>query len=499
MTIINKTLILIAFTFILKSHCYCQNSFKINFICNDTLKQNTFFYILRPLGKIPLQLTDKYPLTKNPIKKFDTLYSTKCDYLVNDTSTCIFTDGFGRESFIIPGDTLVLNFQKIKKPLKERKLNDGKGMNIFFNTFTYNGKNKFIYSLFDSLAFNTNLTIHQNEIYAKNTGDDFQRFFDTVTLVFKNRVKYTSHYCSKYKIPDNIKNLAISEIHSAYILNLINQFPLINKSLNYSNFPLAYLDTLANVVFDDPKLFFNSYYYPEAAFWYFNAFQKDITNKGFENKPFYNALTKITNKKCQNQRINEYLNVGYLSNRDLSDSTFFSLVSEFKRIFPKSAYQHYVDSIATLRKNEKVLTIDSALATPILDLSGNRKMFSEIIEPNEITLIDCWASWCNPCLIELPYSNELELKYKNKVKFVYLSLDKDKSKWIEKANTLKLKSNSYLLNMEFKSNFAKFFKISSIPRYLIFDKKGQIVNDDAPRPSHKIDFSKTIDALIDAK
>jgi hypothetical protein len=39
--------------------------------------------------------------------------------------------------------------------------------------------------------------------------------------------------------------------------------------------------------------------------------------------------------------------------------------------------------------------------------------------------------------------------------------------------------------------------MGSIPRYIIFDKKGQIINDDAPRPNNKEALVKILDALIE--
>ncbi len=45
-------------------------------------------------------------------------------------------------------------------------------------------------------------------------------------------------------------------------------------------------------------------------------------------------------------------------------------------------------------------------------------------ESDSVFIINFWATWCKPCVAELPYFFELEEKYKNKkVGFLYVSLD----------------------------------------------------------------------------
>jgi len=51
--------------------------------------------------------------------------------------------------------------------------------------------------------------------------------------------------------------------------------------------------------------------------------------------------------------------------------------------------------------------------------------FDEIINKNSLALIDCWASWCGPCLALAPTIEELAQEYAGKVLVGKLDVDKN--------------------------------------------------------------------------
>lgn len=107
-------------------------------------------------------------------------------------------------------------------------------------------------------------------------------------------------------------------------------------------------------------------------------------------------------------------------------------------------------------------------------------------EKGELLLLDFWASWCAPCIEELPHSKLISDKYSSSLKIIYISMDTDSIAWrrsVKNNASLVNINNSYLLLGNFNSSFAKQNSISSIPRYMLVNKKGQIINADAPRPS----------------
>lgn len=100
--------------------------------------------------------------------------------------------------------------------------------------------------------------------------------------------------------------------------------------------------------------------------------------------------------------------------------------------------------------------------------------------------VDLWASWCGPCRIEMPYMTQLRNKYsEEQLAILSISLDKkeDRDKWLKAIEDLKMNWPNWIVFGGFESNFTRKYNITAIPRYLLIDPEGRIINANAPRPS----------------
>ena len=100
--------------------------------------------------------------------------------------------------------------------------------------------------------------------------------------------------------------------------------------------------------------------------------------------------------------------------------------------------------------------------------------------------IDVWATWCGPCIAEIPALKEVEKEYHGKnIEFVSISIDerKDFEKWKKMVADKELKGIQLFADNDWKSEFVKSYAIDGIPRFILIDTEGKIVSADAPRPS----------------
>ncbi|WP_434035693.1 TlpA family protein disulfide reductase [Formosa sp. 4Alg 33] len=100
--------------------------------------------------------------------------------------------------------------------------------------------------------------------------------------------------------------------------------------------------------------------------------------------------------------------------------------------------------------------------------------------------IDVWATWCGPCIREIPALKETEQQYHDKnIEFVSISVDKQKDfeKWKKMINDKELGGVQLFADNDFQSKFIKDYVINGIPKFILLDPSGNIVNANAPRPS----------------
>lgn len=112
--------------------------------------------------------------------------------------------------------------------------------------------------------------------------------------------------------------------------------------------------------------------------------------------------------------------------------------------------------------------------------------------------IDVWATWCGPCRAEIPSLKMVEEKYHGKnIAFLSISVDenKDHEKWKTFVTEKQLGGVQLFADKNWNSEFIKYFEINSIPRFLLIDPSGKVVNADADRPSNPR-LQKTLDALL---
>ncbi|KQS32995.1 TlpA disulfide reductase family protein [Dyadobacter sp. Leaf189] len=116
----------------------------------------------------------------------------------------------------------------------------------------------------------------------------------------------------------------------------------------------------------------------------------------------------------------------------------------------------------------------------------------------KFVFIDLWATWCAPCIAEIPHLKNAQERYKGKkVVFVSLSVDyqKNHDKWKKFVMEKNLTGVQVIADKAWQSQFIKDYAVSSIPRFILIDPEGKVLNADAPRPSSH-EFIDELDKLL---
>ena len=114
------------------------------------------------------------------------------------------------------------------------------------------------------------------------------------------------------------------------------------------------------------------------------------------------------------------------------------------------------------------------------DINGKDAKLSDY--KGKVVVVDVWATWCPPCKKEIPYLEELQQKFKGQdVVFISVSFDTDHAAW--KKMILEKQMGGVQLISYRKGTLVDDYEITEVPRFMVFDKKGNVVSTNAPRPS----------------
>lgn len=116
-----------------------------------------------------------------------------------------------------------------------------------------------------------------------------------------------------------------------------------------------------------------------------------------------------------------------------------------------------------------------ALKEILVSTKLEKTTLNQILEAHQgkTILIDVWASWCKDCIEALPKLKELQRNHEEVI-YVFLSLDKAQSQWLNAIKKYKITGEHYFVPSGWDGELSDFLNLNWIPRYLVVDLDGSI-------------------------
>lgn len=212
-------------------------------------------------------------------------------------------------------------------------------------------------------------------------------------------------------------------------------------------------------------------------------FNTDIRKYKAEGLSSAEALKKVSgeiqSEYVKNELVNNYSRYLLEPNEELEELYMF--LSE--NVSDTTYLKNYKEAYET---NKQLLKgMPSPIFSDYENHAGGTMSLADL--EGKYTYIDVWATWCGPCLREVPFLKEVESKFHDKnINFVSISVDQleDHGTWIDMVKDKELGGIQLFADNSWQSDFVKGYGIKGIPRFILLDDEGNIVDANAPRPSN---------------
>jgi peroxiredoxin len=158
------------------------------------------------------------------------------------------------------------------------------------------------------------------------------------------------------------------------------------------------------------------------------------------------------------------------------------IVEQLKKDFPETEPGKKADEvIKSIKQQEDSKKIQRALAEGTKfpdfeekDLAGNTLSIAKY--KGKVVLVDFWATWCGPCVAELPnVLKTYEAHHGQGFEIVGISLDKEEQKLKDFIKAKNMTWAQYFDGKGWQSKLAGKYGVNSIPATYLLDGEGKII------------------------
>lgn len=376
---------------------------------------------------------------------------------------------YGRNTtylYLYPNDNLNLTFDA----------------NHFETTLAYSG-----------MGSERNNYLAQKSVIEAELTQDLEAFYkvDEATYLSNiERVKNTlSASLDQYDVETYFKKEEIKSLEYARLLRIQNYSSNYKFYIGETITPSAdFYKPIQDLDVNDTKVYKTQPYYRYIV----NSVWSDRIEAASGVDAMLDVFRKVPSKELATSLVN-----GFYSEISTNKERSKDYLDLIKRItkqerFIEAAEKRYAEALMAKALQEGDISPDFSYES----LDGSNVSLSDL--KGNYVYIDVWATWCSPCIKQVPYLKELEKRYHDKkIVFVSISVDKAdfKNAWKQMIADKQLGGLQLFADNSFDSDFMDAYAVNSIPRFILIDPEGKILDPAAPQPS----FAKTktlLDSLL---
>jgi thiol-disulfide isomerase/thioredoxin len=190
---------------------------------------------------------------------------------------------------------------------------------------------------------------------------------------------------------------------------------------------------------------------------------------------------KVSGKVNDQKRIRDWIYADEVATR-LKRSSNKDSIRVLLKVIDKVATSSYRSLLKNIYSKQMAFG-NGDVAKNFMAYSKSNEKVSLNQYKGSVICLDVWATWCGPCITEMPYFDKLKQKYKDNhnIVFISLSIDSDKKGWKEYLESQNATGNQWIIDRLKLGDYSVLY----VPRTIIIDRNFKVFDMYGPRPSSK--------------
>lgn len=310
--------------------------------------------------------------------------------------------------------------------------------------------------------------------YAKFNEKTFLKQTDSIYKLRKVFFKKRSNLEKEFIYLED-KSLEYEKLDRIASYEMMHGFITKNQNFKVSdNFPSPY----KNIDLNDEKLSISPYYIG-----FLEGYLRKLTflklEKNNSSDPILKSLESIE-ENVKSPILREVLAYNVVKNNLKRSKNVAVAFKKYNEITNNEKHKEKIKQVYV--KLSKIAKGGISPDFKLLDIDDNLISLSDLT--GKYIYIDIWATWCGPCIAEIPALKKIEKHFKGKnIQFVSISFRDKKELWKKMVKEKEL-GGLQLFAPDENISFFKEYQVTEIPRFILIDKKGKIIYANAIRPSN---------------